>query len=129
MRTKRAQSVRNARINTRTATRLAWSLWVVCVALIALALLLQFMTHDVILNWPQERLGPGLAVLACVLSLTFPTVGALIISRLPPNPVGWIFSSVGLIYAVRRLTLAYSDYALTANFTLPCREYVAWCSA
>ena len=120
--------MRNARISTRTATRLAWSLWVVCVALIALALLLQFMTHDVILNWPQERLGPGLAVLTGVLSLTFPTVGALIISRLPTNPVGWIFCGVGLLYAVRRFTEAYADYALTANLMLPWGEYVAWFS-
>ena len=118
----------NARIRARTATRLAWSLWVVCVALISLALLLQFITHDIMLNWPQERLGPGLAVLTGVLSLSFPTVGALIIARLPTNPVGWIFSTVGLLYALRRFTLAYADYALTANFTMPWGEYVAWIS-
>jgi signal transduction histidine kinase len=120
--------VSNARIRARTATRLAWSLWVVCVALISLALLLQFITHDIMLNWPQERLGPGLAVLTGVLSLTFPTVGALIIARLPTNPVGWIFSTVGLLYALRRFTLAYADYALTANFTMPWGEYVGWIS-
>ena len=128
MRTRGADSVSNARIRARASTRLAWSLWVVCVALIALALLLQFMTHDVILNWPQERLGPGLAVLTGVLSLTFPTIGALIISRLPTNPVGWIFCGVGLLYELRRFTMAYADYALTANFTLPWGEYVAWFS-
>ena len=129
MRTRGADSVSNARIRARTATRLAWSLWVVCVALISLALLLQFMTHDIILNWPQERLGPGLAVLTGVLSLTFPTVGALIISRLPTNPVGWIFCGVGLLYALRRFTMAYADYALTANFALPWGEHVAWFSS
>src|SRR5215207_10005905 len=128
MRTRGADSVSNARIRARTATRLAWSLWVVCVALISLALLLQFITHDIMLNWPQERLGPGLAVLTGVLSLSFPTVGALIIARLPTNPVGWIFSTVGLLYALRRFTLAYADYALTANFTMPWGEYVAWIS-
>ena len=120
--------MRNAKISTRTATRIAWSLWVVCVALIALALLLQFMTHDVILNWPQERLGPGLAVITGVLSITFPTVGALIIARLPTNPVGWIFCGVGLLYGVRRFTIAYADYALTENFALPGGKYVAWFS-
>ena len=120
--------MRNARISTRSATCLAWALWVVCVALISLALLLQFMTHDVILNWPQERLGPGLAVLTGVLSITFPTVGALIIARLPTNPVGWIFCGVGLLYDMRRFTMAYADYALTANFTWPWGEYVAWFS-
>src|SRR5215204_5483718 len=86
------------------------------------------MTHDVILNWPQERLGPGLAVITGVLSITFPTVGALIIARLPTNPVGWIFCGVGLLYALRRFTMAYADYALTANFTWPWGEYMAWFS-
>src|SRR5215216_7107914 len=102
--------VRKVSISARTATRLAWSVWVACVALVALALLLQFMTHDVILNWPQERLGPGLAILTGMLSLTFPTVGALIVARLPTNPVGWIFCGVGLLYAMRRFTEAYADY-------------------
>ena len=129
MRIRWAEAVRNARVNPRTATRLAWSLWVVCVALIGLALVLQFMTHDIILNWPQERLGPGLAVLTGVLSLTFPTVGTLIISRLPTNPVGWIFCGVGLLYEMRRFTMAYADYALTANFALPWGEHVAWFSS
>jgi hypothetical protein len=119
IRTRRTDSVRNARISTRTATRLGWSLWVACLALIVLALFLQFATHDIILNWPQERLGPGLAVLTGVLSLTFPTVGALIISRLPTNPVGWIFCGMGLLYDMRRFSMSYADYALTANFALP----------
>jgi hypothetical protein len=68
MRIRQAESVRNARISTRTATWLAWSLWVVCIALIALALSLNFVT-DYVPLLPQERLGPGLAVLAGVLSL------------------------------------------------------------
>jgi hypothetical protein len=66
----------------RTAAWFAWSLWAVCAALIALALLLDFFTADVPLL-PGERLlrlGPGLAVLTGVLSLAYPTVGALIAS-------------------------------------------------
>ena len=58
----------------RTAAWLALSLWVVCAALIALALLLDFLTADVPLP-PEERLrrlGPSLAVLTGVLSLAYP---------------------------------------------------------
>ena len=69
----------------RTASWLACSLWALCVALIALAVLLDFFTVDVPLQ-PGERLlrlGPGLAVLMGVLSLAYPTVGALIAS--PPH--------------------------------------------
>jgi hypothetical protein len=125
MRIRQADSVRTARISARTATWLAWSLWVTCVALIALALLLDFLTDYVPLQ-SGERLDPGIAILTGVLSLAYPTVGALIASRLPTNPIGWIFCSVGLLYAARRLTEAYADYALLENFALPWGEYVAW---
>src|SRR5215212_3406362 len=103
----------------RTAAWLAWSLWAVCVALIALALVLDFLTDDVpfpitsairsaegfavlpgILPF-GERPGPAFAVLTGVISLAYPTVGALIASRLPTNPIGWIFCGVGLLYTAR----------------------------
>jgi hypothetical protein len=125
MRIRQADSVRNARIGARTATWLAWSLWVLCVVLIALALLLDFLTDDVPLV-SGERPSPSIAILAGVLSLAYPTVGALIASRLPTNPIGWIFCGVGLLYAVRRSTEAYADYALLENFALPWGEYAAW---
>jgi hypothetical protein len=117
-------------MSQRTAAWVAWSLWAVCAALIALALLLDFLTADVPLP-PEEtllRLGPGLAVLTGVLSLAYPTVGALIASRLPTNPIGWIFCGVALLYGVRRFTGAYADYALLESFALPWGEYAAWFS-
>jgi hypothetical protein len=114
----------------RTAAWLAWSLWAVCAALIALALLLDFLTADVPLLAGERllRLGPGLAVLTGVLSLAYPTVGALIASRLPANPIGWIFCGVGLLYGVRRFTGAYADHALLENIALPGGEHAAWIS-
>ena len=96
MRMRQAELVRDAKISARTATRLAWSLWGACVALMSLALLLAFLTDDVSYFW--EIRSPFLAVLAAVLSLTCPTIGALIASRLPRNAVGWIFCGVGLLY-------------------------------
>ena len=118
------------KVSARTATRLAWSLWVVCAALIALALLLDFLTADVplLLGEGLLRLAPSLAVLTGVLSLAYPTVGALIASRLPTNPIGWIFCGVGLLYGVRRFTGAYADYALLENIELSGGESAAWFS-
>jgi hypothetical protein len=121
----KSDSVRDPRISVRTAGRLAWSLFAACAVLIALALLLDFLTDPVPLL-PEERLDPGPAVLAGVLSLVYPAVGALIASRLPANPIGWIFCGVGLLYAMRRFSTAYADHALLQNFTLPFGEYVAW---
>jgi hypothetical protein len=117
-------------MSRRTATWLAWSLWAVCAALIALALLLDFLTADVPLLPGARllRLGPGLAVITGVLSLAYPTVGALIASRLPTNPISWIFCGVGLLYGVRRFTGAYADYALFENISLSGGESAAWFS-
>ena len=91
----------------RTAAWLAWSLWAVCVVLMALALLLDFLTGEVYLFDPlADRLGPDLAILTGVLSLVYPTVGALVASRLPSNPIGWIFCGAGLLYTAQRFTQA-----------------------
>src|SRR5919206_3721344 len=103
----------------RTAAWLAWSLSALCTVLITLALLLDFVTEEFPLEISGFRYDPGFAVLTGVLSLAYPAVGALIASRLPTNPIGWIFCGTGLIYAVRRFSMAYADYALTENFALP----------
>src|SRR5215216_3688706 len=113
----------------RTAAWLAWSLWTGCVALLGLALFLDFLTGEVLPPGPPgERPGPALAVLTGVLSLAFPTVGALIASRLPTNPIGWIFCGVGLLYTAQRFNTAYADYALLENLAFPGGECVAWFS-
>src|SRR5215207_750095 len=121
-------------MNARTATRLAWSLWVACLVLIALALLLDFLLTDDILSYPWQMrinhrsLYPMYAVLTGMLSMVYPTIGALIVSRLPTNPIGWIFCGVGLLYQIQHFTLAYSNYALAEKYALPWREYVGWFS-
>ncbi|MDQ3864746.1 MAG: hypothetical protein M3317_14845 [Actinomycetota bacterium] len=117
-------------MSRRTAAWLAWSLCAGCVALIGLALSLDFLTGEVIpADVPGARPGPALAVSTGVLSLAFPMVGALIASRLPINPIGWIFCGMGLLYTAQRFTQAYADYALVENFAFPGGEYVAWLSS
>src|SRR5215212_9808142 len=115
----------------RTAAWLAWSMCAVCVALIALALFpifLDFVTPESIPLPLAGRPSSGFAVLTGVLSLAYPMVGALIASRLPSNPIGWIFCSVGLLYTAQRFSLAYADYAVVENLALPASEYAAWFS-
>src|SRR5215203_2537351 len=114
------------RMSQRTAAWLAWSLCAVCVVLIGLALWLDFLTDLIVTEGP--RLGPTMAVLTGVLSLTYPTVGALIASRLPTNPIGWIFCSLGLLYIAQRFSEAYANYALFENSAFPGGEYAAWFS-
>jgi len=115
-------------MSTRAAAWFAWSVCAVCAALIAFALLLDFITENYFPFLPGERPAPGFAVLTGVLSLAFPTVGALIASRLPTNPIGWFFCGIGLLHNVQRFTIAYADYTLLENSVLPWGEYVAWFS-
>ena len=124
------QGRRTGWISPRTAASLAWSLGAVCVVIIALTLLLDYVTDDVPLppdDWSRPSL--GFTVPTELLLLTYLMVGALIASRLPTDPIGWIFCGVGLLYAVQRFTLAYADYALVENFAFPGGEYVAWFSS
>jgi hypothetical protein len=121
-------------MSARTATRLAWWLWVACVALIALSLLLDVLRTETFLSNPWQiqiqgrHLYPLYAVLTAMLSLVYPTIGALIVSRLPRNPIGWIFCGVGLLYQLHHFALAYSNYAVAENFALRWGEYAAWFS-
>src|SRR3712207_4254123 len=113
----------------RTAAGLAWSLCAVCVVLVTLPLLLDCATADSAIGLlPGERPALGHGVLIGVLSLAYPTVGALIASRLSTSPIGWIFCGMGLLYAAQRFTIAYADYALLENTALPGGEFVAWFS-
>jgi signal transduction histidine kinase len=118
-------------MSSRTATWVAWSLLAVCVSLIALALFPIFLDLVTLESIPLPLAGrpsSGFAVLTGVLSLAYPMVGALIASRLPSNPIGWIFCGMGLLYSAQRFSLAYADYAVVENLALPAREYAAWFS-
>jgi len=78
--------------------------------------------------WVDET--PLLNVLFAVLVLTYQTVGALIASRVPKNPIGWIFLGTGLVAnAFQGFTFAYADYSLyVRDGALPVTEYMAWLS-
>jgi hypothetical protein len=106
-------------MSRRTAAWLAWSVLAVCVALITLTLVLDFTTEELPLEVGGFRYDPGFAVLTGVLSLAYPAVGALIASRLPTNPIGWIFCGLGVIYVTRRFTTAYADHAFLETLALP----------
>jgi signal transduction histidine kinase len=116
-------------MSRRNTAWLAWSVCAVCVALIVLTLSLDFITDDSLINGGfdlSQRPGPAFAVLTGMLSLVYPAVGAIIASRLPTNPIGWIFCGVGLLYATQRFAQAYADYALLVNFAFPGGEYMSW---
>jgi signal transduction histidine kinase len=115
-----------AGLGNHTPSRLAWSLWAACVVLIAFALLLDFLTYDATdITMTDDRI-QGIAAPIGILSLVYPTMGALIVSRLPRNPIGWIFCGVGLLYAIRRFAQAYAEYTRYGNIAFPLGDYAGW---
>jgi hypothetical protein len=84
--------------STRTASRLAWSLAGLCVAMFLASVVLHVLAHA---SQEPTSAGNTLSELSIFLSfLAFPIVGALIASRHPRNPVGWICLVVGLFWTL-----------------------------
>src|SRR5215204_324993 len=110
-------------MSKRTATWLAWSMWALSLTLTALSLLLLAL----IMSYP------GVLIFAhwldgTLLAINFSTVGAVIASRsLPNNPIGWLFCTTGLVYAVDNFTAQYAIYTLLATpGSLPAGYAAAW---
>jgi signal transduction histidine kinase len=71
----------------------------------------------------------GSDAVGLALVLTFPLMGALIASRRPENPIGWIFIAVGVSFATASLAGQWSDYALVQEpGALPFGPFMSWVS-
>jgi hypothetical protein len=67
----------------------------------------------------------GLSFVAA--SLAFATTGALVASRVPENPIGWIFCVMGLLVGLGDLAYQYADFALFGTASSPPGgETAAW---
>jgi hypothetical protein len=85
-------------MSTRTASWLAWSLAGLCVAMFLASVVLHVLAHS---SQEPTSSSDTLSELLIFFSfLAFPIVGALIASRHPKNPVGWICLVVGLIWTL-----------------------------
>jgi hypothetical protein len=85
-------------MSARTASWLAWSLAGLCVAMFLASIVLHVLAHS---SQEPTSTGDTLSELLIFLSfLAFPMVGALITSRHPKNPVGWICLAVGLFWTL-----------------------------
>ena len=108
-------------MSARAAAWIAWSLWTLTVMLVALGLLLFWAA----IGWVPDVFSPYLLNL-CVAALSLSTVGALIASRRPENPIGWLFGASGLLFGVEVFSGEYGIYSLfVERGSLPA-EVVAW---
>src|SRR5918997_5414708 len=118
------QALRVSRLSHRVATRLAWSLWALAVALTGLSLLLLTLN----LSYPGTHifdwwLGNALVVIDA-------TVGAIVASRRPENPVGWLLCLSSVSVSTSSFASQYAIYALLAEpGSLRAGEVMAWIAA
>ena len=102
-------------MSTCPATRLAWSIWVFSALFGATALVITFLGVSAGLLFLEF----GAAFNAAVIAASFSTVGAMVASRRPKNPIGWIMCAGGLGVALGSLTDAYAIYVLFGSLYEP----------
>jgi signal transduction histidine kinase len=97
----------------RAAARLGWSTVAASVLLSGGGILLLARSGP-----PTGTLAPttvGTQIAIGLGFLVFPLVGALIVSRRPEHPIGWLFCLAGVALALANFTESYAYHALDSN--------------
>jgi hypothetical protein len=109
-------------MSRHTAAWLAWSVCALSLALTALSLLLLGLS----LSHPGVPIYPFWLVNTLV-TLGNSIVGAVVASRRPEHPIGWLMCAAGLVWGVLHFSGEYAIYALlTQPGSLPAGKAVAW---
>jgi hypothetical protein len=106
-------------ISSRATSLLAWSLAGLCVAMFVAVGVLDFLAGSA--RYPDNSTIVGIIgeAVTFVLFLAFPIVGALLASRRPRNPIGWICLADGLLWMIISVTDSYSVYGVARPGSVP----------
>jgi hypothetical protein len=110
---------------THTAWRVAWIICALCLGLATIDLVLVALnsSHPDV-HIPEPWIGHTVSAVA------FSLVGAVVGSRRPENPIGWLFCAIGVFAAIVLLSSEYAAYALVAQpGTLPGGLAMVWIRA
>jgi hypothetical protein len=102
----------------------AWFAWAVCALSLALTALSFFLMALILrLDTPVYFFWLYLTVIA----IGYSVMGAIIASRLPNQPIGWICCAIGFIAAVDHFAGQYAVYAVLARSeALPGSQAMLW---
>jgi hypothetical protein len=106
-------------MSSRAASWLAWSLWAISITLA---------TAAAVLGLSGTATDLIIVLSVAVLGLVFGATGAIVASRLPRNPIGWIFCVLALLFEFSVCSEAYVAYGSQAGGFLPGRAWVGWTS-
>jgi hypothetical protein len=102
-------------MRSRLTARAAWSLWALTVVFSVVSLLI------------AEQGSLIIMVPLAAWTVTSSTVGTIIISRRPENPIGWILCAIGFLWASNIFSGLYAIRALVTHpGSLPAGEVAAW---
>jgi hypothetical protein len=91
----------------------AWVAWIICAVCLGLAIidlvLVALNSSQPDVHIPEPWLAHSVSAVA------FSTIGAVVGSRRPENPIGWLFCAIGVFAAIVLLSSEYAAYALLAQ--------------
>lgn len=111
-------------MSKRTAAWLAWSLWSISL-LLTVALPVISIMFSLSVTQDDTQAAPWLGFTVLLSNLVLLALGALIASRHPQNPIGWIFCANGLVIALGGFTGSYAS----VQPALPGAQFAAWLSS
>ena len=106
-------------MSTRAASWLAWSLAALCVAMFLATVAVHLLARFVGSPGRGITLSTVSNLLSFVPFLAFPVVGALVASRRPRNPIGWILLADGFLWMLSGIFDSYRVYSLARPGSLP----------
>jgi hypothetical protein len=109
----------------RSASRLAWLLYALALVLVGLAVGLWLVVHRPV----PGAVGYGYWREGMVTTLAYATVGALITTRRPEHPVGWLFLGAGLVGAAQLVSGEFAAAFLAASGPSVSVAVAAWASS
>jgi hypothetical protein len=106
-------------MSARAAAWLAWSLAALSMAIFIAASVLSTLARPAPSPGDPSATGTSGDTVGFVLFLAFPIVGAVVASRRPRNPIGWILLADGLLWMILAVTDSYFVYGVARPGSVP----------